>query len=206
MVALSLLAEVRPGHPVHDWLLTRIPYSRWIAVHNYHIWMVAYVPLALWLWRRDRTAFVHFLWVGGVLSLLRGLCILAIPLGPVEGPDLNLGLRPAQLWRAWLNIVNPVSALTTDVAHVSLTKDLFFSGHTSSSFLLWLYCRPHRRLGTLALVAHIVVVATVFAAHIHYTIDVLGAWVITAVVYTAAKRVRTRAAWPTVVSAPDGAD
>jgi hypothetical protein len=192
MVALTLLAELRPGRPIHDAVLAHIPYSRWVALHNYHIWVVAYVPLALWLWRRDRDRFIQFLWLGGVLSILRGLSILALPLGPVDGPDVNVHLGAAQIWQAWLNIVNPVSALTTDVAHVSLTKDLFFSGHTSSSFLLWLYCRRMRPLGGLALIAHVIVVATVLVAHIHYTIDVLGAWLITALVYAAAQKLRRR--------------
>lgn len=193
MVALTLLAELRPGHPLNDWVLAHIPYNRWVAVHNYHIWVVAYVPLALWLWRRDRERFIHFLWLGGVLSLLRGLCILAVPLGPVDGPDLNVHLTGAQIWLAWQNIVNPISALTTDVANLSLTKDLFFSGHTSSSFLLWLYCRRMRPLNWIAFIAHIAVVATVLVAHIHYTVDVLGAWLITALVYAAAQKLRRRA-------------
>jgi hypothetical protein len=198
MVAMSLVCEARPGRPMADWLLTQIPYSRWLAVHNYHVWLVAYVPLALWLWRRDRSAFVSFLWLGGVLSLLRGLSIALVPLGPVEGVDVNVGMSRAELWQAFLGIVNPLSALTTDVANTSLTKDLFFSGHASSSFLLWLYCRRVRLLGALALVAHLAVVFTVLAARIHYTVDVLGAWVITYAVYRLAG---SRAALPSVAPA-----
>src|SRR6185295_11892941 len=79
-------------------------------------------------------------------------------------------------------------ALTTDAAQVGLTKDLFFSGHVSSTFLLWLYCRGRGALAPVALAAHLFVTATVFLAHLHYTIDVVGAWAVTLAVYAIAER------------------
>ena len=54
------------------------------------------------------------------------------------------------------------------------------------TFLLFLYCRGKRLLGPLALAGHLVVTAIVFLAHLHYTVDVLGAWAITAVVFAVA--------------------
>lgn len=179
MVGLTLLNEPRPAPQLPDRVLELVPYVDWIARHNYHLWVLLYVPLALWLWRKDRAAFAHFLYVGAVLSLLRGLCVPLTGLGPPMGPDLNAGVSGAQLWQAWLAIVNPISALTGDAPQLHLTKDLFFSGHTSSTFLLWLYCRPHPVLGRLSLVAHLLVVATVLLSHLHYSIDIVGAWAIT---------------------------
>ncbi|MDD5309087.1 MAG: phosphatase PAP2-related protein [Deltaproteobacteria bacterium] len=183
MVALALWNEARPAPALHDLVLDIVPHVQWIAAHNYQLWLAAYAPLAIALWRRDRDIFVRFLWVGGVLSLLRGLCIPLTGLGPTWGPDLNAGLPVSTLFAAWLAIVNPVSALLTDAPHAYLTKDLFFSGHASSTFLLWLYCRKDRVLGPLALAAHALVVAIVFLAHLHYTIDVVGAWAITYCIY-----------------------
>jgi hypothetical protein len=178
MVALALVNETRPAPTLPDAVLSVVPRVDWIARHNYHVWLLAYVPIAAWLWACDRRAVIHFLWVGGALSLLRGVCVLLTGLGPVVGPDLNAGAGAAALWQAWLAIVNPVSALTTDAPHVALTKDLFFSGHVASTFLLWLYCRGRPRLGPAALAAHLVVTASVFLAHLHYSIDVVGAWAI----------------------------
>ncbi|MBI5364073.1 MAG: phosphatase PAP2 family protein, partial [Planctomycetes bacterium] len=163
----------------------------WIARHNYHLWLALYLPLALLLWRRERRVFLHFLWLGGVVSLARAACIPLTGLGPADGLDANAGAGTEELLRAWIAIVNPFTALTTDAPHVALTKDLFFSGHVSTTLLLWLYCRRDRRLGPLALIAHLLVTASVFLAHLHYTIDVVGAWAITFAAWSLA-----RARWP----------
>ena len=179
MIGLALLNEARPAPSLPDVMLDLVPRVDCIAQHNYHLWLVCYLPPALWLWRQDRAAFVHFLYVGGVLSLLRGLTVGLTGLGPVEGPDLNAGVDGATLWQAWLALVNPVEALMGDAPHVHLTKDLFFSGHTATTFLLWLYCRGRPVLGWITLVAHVFIVSVVFAARLHYTVDVIGAWAIT---------------------------
>ncbi len=189
MLGLALLNELRPAPQLPDTVLSLIPYVAWVDRHNYTIWLVLYFPLALWLWRRDRDAFVHFLYVGGLLSLVRGLCIGLTGLGPVHLDDVNVGLSYAELWQAWLRLVNPLDALMSDAPHVYLTKDLFFSGHTATTFLLWLYCRKEPGLGLAALLAHVVVVASVFFAHLHYTIDVVGAWAITGCVFVLARRI-----------------
>ena len=178
MVGVALWNERRPAPTLPDLVLDAVPKVDWIARHNYHFWFVAWVPVAVALLVRDRPACLRFLWLGGWVSLLRGATIPLTGLGPVEGPDLNAGADAAALWRAWLAIVNPVTALTTDAPHLSLTKDLFFSGHVASTFLLWLYCRPHRRLGAVALAAHLATTACVLLSHLHYAIDVVGAWAI----------------------------
>ena len=55
-----------------------------------------------------------------------------------------------------------------------LTKDLFFSGHTSTLFLLFLAV-PGRRSKVLFLVSTLAVGIGVLWQHVHYTIDVLVA-------------------------------
>lgn len=55
-----------------------------------------------------------------------------------------------------------------------LTKDLFFSGHTSTLFLLFLAV-PGRRSKTLFLFCTAAVAVCVLWQHVHYTIDVLVA-------------------------------
>jgi len=179
MLLPALLNERLPAPPLPDRVVDAIPRVAWIAEHNYHLWLAAYLPVALWLWRRDREEFRRFLWLGGVLSLLRGLTIPLTGLGPVEGPDMNAGLPAATLLAAWVDLVNPWTALTGRAAHVYLTKDLFFSGHASSTFLLWLHARKRAVLGPVALAAHLAVVAIIFLSHLHYAIDVVGAWAIT---------------------------
>ena len=45
--------------------------------------------------------------------------------------------------------------------YVHPTKDLFFSGHTSRTFLLYLCCRGERGLAPVALAAHVLTIAVV---------------------------------------------
>ncbi len=195
MLGLCLLNEARPAPSLPDAVLAVVPRIDWIARHNYHLWVLAYIPVAAWLWRRDRRNFLAFLYIGGAVSLLRGVTVNLTGLGPVDGPDVNAGAPLETLWAAWLGLVNPFSALTTDVAHVSLTKDLFFSGHVSSTFLLALHCRRQPLLGPVAWVAHGLTVLVVIFSHLHYTVDVVGAWAIVMAIHLAWER---RSALPAV--------
>ena len=77
MLGLALWNEGRPAPTLPDTLLDLIPRSAFLARHNYTLWLLAYLPAGLWLWARDRRLFVRFLWVGGWVSLLRGLTICA---------------------------------------------------------------------------------------------------------------------------------
>jgi hypothetical protein len=192
MLGLSLLTEGRPAPRLPDLILDRLPRVAWIADLNWWLWVACYIPPALLLWRRDRRSFRRFLYVGGIVSLLRGLCVGLTGLGPPDGADVNAGLSGAALFHAWITLINPFSTLLGHAAEVYLTKDLFFSGHASSTFLLWLYCRGKGRLGPLTLAAHLLTVAVVLLAHLHYTVDIIGAWAITYSVYVLAERRRDR--------------
>jgi hypothetical protein len=183
MLLIAVLREGIAAPALHDAVISTVPLVPVIAKYNYHIWLICYLPVALWFFFINRRRFVQFLYTGAVLSLLRGATIFVTSLGPVEGSDINAGKSMSELFAAWVSIVNPVSALTSDSANLYLTKDLFFSGHTSSTFLLLLYTWRYPKIKYVALVAHIIVVAIVFLSHLHYTIDVIGAWAITFSLY-----------------------
>jgi len=189
MLGLSLLTEGRPAPHLPDTILDHLPRVGWIADANWWLWVACYIPPALLLWRRDRSAFLRFLYIGGIVSVLRGLCVGLTGLGPADGPDVNAGIGSASLFHAWITLINPFSTLFGNAAHVYLTKDLFFSGHVSSTLLLWLYCRGKGWLGPVALAGHLVTVAVVLLAHLHYSIDVVGAWAITYSVYAVAESI-----------------
>ncbi len=55
-----------------------------------------------------------------------------------------------------------------------LTKDLFFSGHTATLFLLFLFA-PNKFFRNLFLICTITVAAAVILQHVHYSIDVIAA-------------------------------
>ncbi len=187
MLWLALWNETQRYPPLSDRVLDLIPRIDWIARHNYHLWIFLYVPIALLLWRVDRARFVRLHYVSGALSLLRGICILATGLGPVDGLG-GTTLAPDQVGAAWWHLVNPFTVFSGNALHVSLTQDLFFSGHTSSTFALVLFAwSANRRLGYAAFFAHVFVVATVFLSHLHYTIDVIGAWAVTFCVFAIAE-------------------
>jgi hypothetical protein len=59
---------------------------------------------------------------------------------------------------------------------VHLSQDLFFSGHAATTFLLLLYAWHRPTLRWVALLGHVAMVASVLLAHMHYSIDVVGAW------------------------------
>jgi hypothetical protein len=188
MLGVAVVNESRPAPHLPDLVLDAVPRLEWVSRWNYHLWLLCYLPPALWLWRRDRRAFVHFLWVGGLLSLVRGACLPLTGLGPPDGPDVNAGLSSGQMLEAWVTLVDPFTTLFGDAARLHLTKDLFFSGHTATTLLLWLYCRGRGALARVALAGHVLVVASVFLAHLHYTVDVVGAYAITWCVYAATNR------------------
>jgi membrane-associated phospholipid phosphatase len=55
-----------------------------------------------------------------------------------------------------------------------LTKDLFFSGHTATLFLLFLVVR-NKKLKIIFLTCTVAVALSVLLQHVHYSIDVLAA-------------------------------
>jgi membrane-associated phospholipid phosphatase len=86
---------------------------------------------------------------------------------------------------AYLDLLSPFGVFGRGAAHAYLTQDLFFSGHTATTFLLVLYLWDRPRLRLVALAAHGLIVASVLFSHLHYSIDVLGAYAFTFAIFTA---------------------
>ena len=90
------------------------------------------------------------------------LCRLAtIFLFPLEAPQ---GL---------IELTDPLSNSFYGASFI--TKDLFFSGHVSTLFLMYL-CQSNRSLRYHTMIVCILVAILVLVQHIHYTIDVLFAF------------------------------
>ena len=64
----------------------------------------------------------------------------------------------------------------------TLTKDLFFSGHTATLFILFLVSE-HKTIKIIFLVITIIVAFCVLLQHVHYTIDVFAAILFTYACY-----------------------
>jgi len=180
MVWLALWSEARPAPSLPDLVLEQVPYLPWVDRWNYFIWLFAYLPIGLTLLWVDTPRFIRYMVSSGLLSLVRGVCIVVTGLGPVNGSDLHAGLSDADRWQAFWRLVTPFGFFSSEGgAQVSLTKDLFFSGHTATTFLLLLYVWRFEKLRKAMILMHIIVVVSVFLAHLHYTIDVIGAYAIT---------------------------
>lgn len=185
MMWMALWAEARSAPRLPDVLLEWVPYVSWVDRYNYILWLVAYVPVALWLLAKDAERFIRYMVSSGLIALVRGVCIMATGLGPVRGDDLHAGMSFDTRLGAFLHLMTPFGFFDTGAgARVYLTKDLFFSGHTATTLLLLLYVWRYPALRGVMLAAHVLVVLSVFFAHLHYTIDVIGAYAITLTLFT----------------------
>jgi hypothetical protein len=178
MLGMTLATESRPAPSLPDAVLEWVPYVPWVERYNYILWVGAYVSVTLALGWRDIERFARYMISAGLLALIRGLCIMATGLGPVHGRDLNAGMDAETRWRGFWDIVFMRGVLTENTPQLYLTKDLFFSGHVSTTFLLLLYVWKYPRLRLAALTGHGLVVLAVFFGHLHYTIDVVGAYAV----------------------------
>ena len=105
------------------------------------------------------------LWAYNVVTLLRMSFIGLISLNP------PLGLIP---------LADPITNLFYGKDYI--THDLFFSGHTTTVFLIFL-CLKRKNDRIFALFASVSVGFLLLVQHVHYTADVVAAPVFTYAVY-----------------------
>jgi len=185
MTALALWNERRPAPVLPDLVVSNVPYVAWVDRVNYVAWLCLYTPVALWfLWAEPRR-WTRYMVTGGLVSLARGVCIAATGLGAPDPAHAGPGIGDRGFLQAYAELLSPVGVFADGSARAYLTQDLFFSGHSATTFLLVLYLwrRPGARAAALA--AHVAMVAAVMLAHLHYSIDVLGAWAFTFAIYAA---------------------
>ncbi len=177
MVALSVWNEARPAPSLPDVALSALPYVPWVHRLNYWAWLLAYAPLAAVLLYRSPTRWCRYMVTAGLVSIARGLCIAMTGLGPPDPAHAGPGTAGHGFGTVLAALLSPVQIFGSGgSANLYLTKDLFFSGHTASTLVLFLYLLPYPRLRWLALAGHGVAVASVLLSHIHYGIDVAGGW------------------------------
>jgi hypothetical protein len=191
MTAAAVWNERRPapgGLP--DLALQALPYAPAVAAANYLLWLAVYLPLAVAFLALEPRRWARYMVTGGLVSLARGATLLLTGLGPPDPAHAGPGLGGRGFGEAWAALVSPWAVFARGSAQAYLTKDLFFSGHTATTFLLVLYLWPRPRLRWVALAGHLAVVASVLLARIHYAIDVVGAWAVTFALFA------LREGWP----------
>ncbi len=190
MTAAAVWNELRPAPSVPDLVLAHVPYVPWVSRANYLLWLVAYLPLSLALLWAGPRRFVRYTVTAGLVSLARGATLVLTGLGAPEPLSSGAGIAGHDPLRAFLELLSPWQVFANGAMAAYLTKDLFFSGHTATTFLLMLYVWRWPRLRLPAVVAHVAVVASVFLSHLHYAIDVAGAYAIAFAIFT------LREGWP----------
>lgn len=159
------MIEKREGLVLNDWLLNRLPAINVSIPVFTIIWGM--VVLTLYECYKKPNIFIQLLWAFLFLTFSRVLSIFLVPLNPPE----NL-----------VTLADPLSNYF--YGEDFITKDLFFSGHTSTQFLLF-FVLKEKWQKTLALFASIAIGTLVLFQHVHYTIDVIGAFLFTPFIYKA---------------------
>ena len=190
MTGMALWNELRPAATVPDLAIAAIPLVPAVARANYLLWLGLYAPLVAALLLTEPRRWIRYMVTGGLVSLTRGVTIALTGLGPPDPAVAGPGVAGRAFGHAFLELVSPLGVFGRDAYGAYLTKDLFFSGHAATTFLLLLYLRHRPRLRWVALAAHLAVVLSVLLSHIHYAIDVAGAWAFTLAIYA------LREGWP----------
>jgi hypothetical protein len=150
-----VFVQGRSGIPVKDRLLDILP----AADVSVYIFLILYPASGLFFWRvrKNSTLCITALWGYIFLCLIRMLTISLIPLE-----------APKQL----VHMTDPFSIIF--YGSNMITKDLFFSGHTATLFLVGL-CLENKTEKMIIFCATALLGLLLLIQHVHYTADVLAA-------------------------------
>jgi hypothetical protein len=151
--------EKRNGVVLNDLLLAQIPPHNLSVLIFTIIWgMILFI---LYRSLYNPSILITYCFTLAVVTVVRVTCIYLVPLNP------PVGLIP---------LSDPLSGIFYGEANI--TRDLFFSGHTATlvTIFLCLKTKTDRKIG---LAAVIILAISLLVQHIHYTIDILAAPVIT---------------------------
>ena len=155
------IIEARQGVVLNDWLLHLIPSMDFSVIIFILVWSTFLLVLTRSI--QQPAIFLMILYFLIFITLTRILTISIIPLEPPTGLII---------------LKDPLTSLSYGGKGIFITKDLFFSGHTSNLFMFYL-CLQKKRDKQFALFTSLLVGSLVLVQHVHYSIDVIGAIVFT---------------------------
>jgi len=161
--------ERRNGMQLNDWVLHQIPSHNFSVAIFILIWGMGFFAIIRAI--NDPYFFLVFIWSYVIVTFCRALTITFIPLNPPDGLE---------------QLIDPLSS--TFYGHVNITKDLFFSGHISTIFLIFL-CMKNKFDKVLTLTVTLFLAFLLMIQHIHYVIDIVAAPVFTYISYLLGKRI-----------------
>ena len=153
--------EKREGVVMDDLLLQAIPARDFSVLIFILIWSVFLLVIIRSV--QDPAVFLSILVCSIVVLLMRMTTIYLFALNPPQG---------------LIVLKDPITSITYGGKGIFITKDLFFSGHTSNLFLVYL-CLPKKKDKFFVLLAALTVGILVLVQHVHYSMDVIGAFLIT---------------------------
>ena len=149
------IIEKRKGIQLSDWVLDTLPaYDLSIPIFVI-IWLMTIFIIVRCI--QSPSLFILFLWSYIFLCLSRIITISLVPLAPPQG---------------LIELKDPVTNFFYGGKFIS--RDLFYSGHTATQFLLFL-CLQKRRERLMALIATVLLGSMILLQHVHYIIDVVSA-------------------------------
>lgn len=163
--------EQRGGASINDRLLAHIPPNDVSIPTFIVIW-----SMSILLWVRcvqNPDIFILFLWCFCLLCFSRMITITLFPLNP---PNDLIPLK------------DPLTSFFYGGTEKFIRRDLFYSGHTSIQFLMFL-CLRKRLDKILTLLSSLAVGTLVLVQHIHYSIDVFAAFVFSYFIYRLGKMI-----------------
>lgn len=178
LVSIILLAlptffafiEKREGMVLQDYVLDAIPAIDVSIPTFVIIWSV--VVLVFYRIYQNPRLFLLIAYGFILMCLARILTISLLPLNPPAGI---------------ITLKDPIANIAYGGNGIFITKDLFYSGHTGNMFLFFL-CLEAKWDKIIALTASFLIGLLVLIQHIHYSIDVIAAFIFTYFIYLAAKK------------------
>jgi hypothetical protein len=178
LVSIILLAlptffafiEKREGMVLQDYVLDAIPAIDVSIPTFVIIWSV--VVLVFYRIYQNPRLFLLIAYGFILMCLARILTISLLPLNPPAGI---------------ITLKDPIANIAYGGNGIFITKDLFYSGHTGNMFLFFL-CLEAKWDKIIALTASFLIGLLVLIQHIHYSIDVIAAFIFTYFLYLGAKK------------------
>jgi hypothetical protein len=163
--------EKRDGMVLQDYVLDAIP-AMDVSIPTFTIiWSV--VLLVFYRIYQNPRLFLLVAYGFILMCVLRMLTISLLPLNPPPG---------------LIVLKDPIANIAYGGNGIFITKDLFYSGHTGNMFLFFL-CLEAKWDKIIALTASFLIGFLVLIQHIHYSIDVISAFIFTYFLYLGAKKV-----------------
>lgn len=161
--------EKREGTLLSDWVLAAIPAQDVSIPIFIFIWGTTLLIIIRAI--QNPTIFITFLWSYVIVTLSRLISISLIPLN-----------APTDL----IPLIDPISNYFYGETFV--TKDLFYSGHVSTQFLMFL-CFKKSSDKIFSLCAVVSVAVLLLIQHVHYTLDIVAAPIFSYMFWLIAKKI-----------------